>query len=214
MAVAVEVTRHDGVRDRPDRVSNLRLEGAVAVAQEHRDSARTVVVGGVLVPACHGQVEPPVAAEVPNREGTSDSRRNRLRGLEGAVAVAQEYPHALLVAYGEVGSAVAGEVPGNDEWDRSNRVSDLGLEGAVAVAQQDGTASDVGHGQVEPAVPAEVPYREGTSIPAATVSAGWKVPSPLARSISTPCWSHTARSVRPSPLKSPATMSDGSDPTE
>ena len=38
-AVAIEITRHDGVGVRPDRVGDLGLEGAVAVAQQHRHRA-------------------------------------------------------------------------------------------------------------------------------------------------------------------------------
>ena len=49
-AVAVEVTRHDGVRVRPDRVGDLGLERAVAVAQQHRHRVAVDFVGD-------GQVE-------------------------------------------------------------------------------------------------------------------------------------------------------------
>ena len=62
------------------------------------------------------------------------------RGLERAVAVAQQHRHVVAVAGvgdGQVEVAVAVEVARHDGvWDRPHRVGDLGLEGAVAVAQQ------------------------------------------------------------------------------
>ena len=45
MAVAVEVPRHDRAA-RPDRVGDRRLEGAVAVAQQHATRAVAGVVDG------------------------------------------------------------------------------------------------------------------------------------------------------------------------
>ena len=60
-AVAVEVPRHDGVWRGPHGVGHLGLEGAVAVAQQHRH----VVVERVG----DGQVGAAVAGEVPRHDG-------------------------------------------------------------------------------------------------------------------------------------------------
>ena len=60
-AVAVEVPRHEGAWPVPRRVPHLVLEGAVAVAQQHRH-----VVGAVVG---DGQVGAAVAVEVPRHEG-------------------------------------------------------------------------------------------------------------------------------------------------
>ena len=60
-AVAVEVPRHEGDWPGPRRVQHLVLEGAVAVAQQHRH-----VVGAVVG---DGQVGAAVAVEVPRHEG-------------------------------------------------------------------------------------------------------------------------------------------------
>ena len=58
VAVAVEVARHDRVWIDPDRVGDLGLERAVAVAQQHRHACRVEAVVG------DGQVEVAVAGEV------------------------------------------------------------------------------------------------------------------------------------------------------
>ena len=131
-AVAVEVACHNGDRSVPHRVRHLGLEGAVALAQQHRH----VVVGNVG----DGEVGPPVAGEIARHEGDRVvPHRVDLLGLESAVAVAQEHRHVVevLVDDGQVGAAVGGEVA-RHEGDRvvPHRIGHLGLEGAVAVAQQ------------------------------------------------------------------------------
>ena len=60
-AVAVEVARHKGGWTVPHRVGHLGLEGAVAVAQQHRHVV-VALVGD-------GQVGPAVAVEVARHEG-------------------------------------------------------------------------------------------------------------------------------------------------
>ena len=108
-AVAREVTRHDRTGVRPHGVSDLGLEGAVAVAQAAPTPCRARVGDG--------QVELAVAGEVARHDrvrvvphGVSDL------GLEGAVAVAQEHRHRVVVVVGdgEVEPAVAGEVARHD----------------------------------------------------------------------------------------------------
>ena len=99
------------------------------------------------------------------------------------------------------------------------RVLHLGLEGAVAVAQQHRhvVGPVVGDGQVGAAVAVEVPRHEGVwamSPPRTSPGAGRcrrRCPATPTRR-----WSPelaTARSVRPSPLKSPATRAIGVVPT-
>ena len=56
MAVARELARHDRSGGRPHGISDLGLEGAVAVAQQHRH--RVVIVVG------DGQVKRAIADEV------------------------------------------------------------------------------------------------------------------------------------------------------
>ena len=91
------------------------------------------------------------------------------------------------------------------------------LEGAVAVAQQHRhvVGAGVGDGQVGAAVAVEVPRHEGVwPGPRRVRTWFWKVPSPLPSNTDTslePALA-TARSVRPSPLKSPATRAYGSVP--
>ena len=90
----------------PAAYRHLVLEGAVAVAQQHRH-----VVGAVVG---DGQVGAAVAVEVPRHEG--DWARSPPRThlvLEGAVAVAQQHRHVVgaVVGDGQVGAAVAVEVP-------------------------------------------------------------------------------------------------------
>ena len=95
VAVAGEVPRHDGDRVRPDRVGDLGLERAVAVAQQHRDRRRDRSVGD-------GQVEVAVAVEVP-RHDRDRARPHRVGdlGLERAVAVAQQDGDVVGAAVGD-----------------------------------------------------------------------------------------------------------------
>ena len=87
-AVAGEVTRHERIGFVPHRVSELVLEGAVAVAQQDRHVV-VVVVGD-------GEVGAAVAGEVTRHEGVgSGTHRVSDLVLEGAVAVAQEDRHVV-----------------------------------------------------------------------------------------------------------------------
>ena len=110
MAVAGEVARHDGVWVRPDRVSDLGLERAVAIAQQHRHRRVVVHVGD-------GQVEMAIAGEV-TRHDAVGSRPDRVGdlGLERPVAIAQQHRHsaAEFVGDGQVEMAVAVEVARHD----------------------------------------------------------------------------------------------------
>ena len=108
-AVAVEVARHDRDGIGPHRVGDLGLEGAVAVAQQHRHVVRAVVGDGEVGAAVAGEVARH------DRDGTGPHRVGDL-GLEGAVAVAQQDRHvvAVVVGDGEVGAAVAVEVARHD----------------------------------------------------------------------------------------------------
>ena len=107
-----EVARHERVGRFPHRVRHLVLEGAVAVAQQHRH----VVGAGVG----DGQVGAAVAGEVPRHEGAWLGPHRVLHlVLEGAVAVAQQHRHVVGagVGDGQVGAAVAGEVPRHEgDW--------------------------------------------------------------------------------------------------
>ena len=197
----------------PRRVRHLVLEGAVAVAQQHRH-----VVGAVVG---DGQVGAAVAVEVPRHEGDWPvPRRVPHLVLEGAVAVAQQHRHVVgaVVGDGQVGAAVAVEVPRHDRrWGRpaayrtwfwkvpsplpSN--TDTSLEPSLATARS-----------VRPSPLKSPATRASGAIPAAYRTWSWKVPSPLPSNTDTSSESElaTARSVRPSPLKSPATMAIGHDP--
>jgi hypothetical protein len=72
IAVAGEVARHDEVWVRPHCVVDRGLEGAVAVAQEHRDFAHIGVGDGVVVGAGDGEVEVTVAVEIARHQRTTD----------------------------------------------------------------------------------------------------------------------------------------------
>ena len=90
-------------------------------------------------------------------------------------------------------------------------------ERAVAVAQQHRhvAGAGVGDGQVGAAVAVEVPRHEASGpFPAAYRTWFWKVPSPLPSNTDTSLEPElaTARSVRPSPVKSPATRATGGTP--
>ena len=121
---------------------------------------------------------------------------------------------------GQVELAVAVEVARHDgRMVRSRRVADLGLEGAVAVAQQHRYCRhrSSADGQVEPAVAVEVARHQDRMERRShrvLVSGSWKVPSPLPSSTDDAVGVElaTARSSRPSPLKSPATSADGTEP--
>ena len=88
MAVAVEVARHDGVGHRPDRVGDLGLERAVAVAQQHRDRAVAVAALATARSRWPSPVKSP--ATIATR---ADPDRVGDLGLERAVAVAQQHRH-------------------------------------------------------------------------------------------------------------------------
>ena len=213
-AVAVEVPRHEGAWRGPRRVPHLVLEGAVAVAQQHRH-----VVGAVVG---DGQVGAAVAVEVPRHEGVwRDPRRVPHLVLEGAVAVAQQHRHVVgaVVGDGQVGAAVAVEVPRHEGvWRGPRRVPHLVLEGAVAVAQQHRHVVGVvvGDGQVGAAVAVEVPRHEGDwrgprRVPHLVLEGAVAV-AQQHRHVVGVVELATARSVRPSPLKSPATRAFGDRP--
>ena len=197
----------------PHGVGDLVLEGAVAVAQQHRHVVR---VAGVVATA--RSVRPsPLKSPATMASGIGPHGVGDLV-LEGAVAVAQQHRHGVvaLVCDGQVGAAVAVEVPRHKgDWVGPHGVGDLGLEGAVAVAQQHrhGVVARVGDGQVGAAVAGEVPRHDGI----------WLGPHGVGRPGSGRCRRRcpatptrrrssrlaTARSVRPSPLKSPATRASG-----
>ncbi len=156
-AVAVEVPGHDRVRARPDRVGDLGLERAVAVAQQHRH-VLSLLVGD-------GEVEVAVAGEVPGHDRVGLDPTALLLGLSGwkvpsPLPSNTDTVSSAVVGDGEVEVAVAGEIAGHDRVGcRPDRVSDLGLERAVAVAQQHRhrVAAYVGDGEVEVAVAVEIP---------------------------------------------------------
>src|SRR5262249_8141149 len=111
-AVASEVARHDGGWQAAHGVGDLRLEGPVAVAQEHRD----VVVRGVG----DGEVGPAAASEVACDDGVwLVAHGVGDLCLEGAVTVAQQDGDVVgvFVGDGEVGPAVTREV-GRDDGGR------------------------------------------------------------------------------------------------
>ena len=131
-AVAVEIADRDRAGVQPDRVVGLRLEGAVAPAQQHRDAPVVVGVG-------RDEVELAVAVEIaggdPIRAGAG--RIGDLR-LERAVALAQHHADAVAAAArDQVKLAVAVEIADRQRASAgAPRDVGLGLEGAVAVAQQ------------------------------------------------------------------------------
>ena len=106
-AVAVEVPRHEGNRAIPTAYPPLVLEGAVAVAQQHRH-----VVGAVVG---DGQVGAAVAVEVPRHEGAWTSPPPR--SVTWSWKVPSPLPSSTdtslesSVGDGQVGAAVAVEVP-------------------------------------------------------------------------------------------------------
>ena len=199
-AVAGEVTGHDGTfESRGDCLR--RLECAVAVAQQYLHA----------IAGTDGQVEAAIAVEVTGHHGTLESRGDCLRRLECPVAVAQQYLHATLVADGEVEPPVAVEITRhNTFWKRPNDVRLRCLECAVALVQQhrDVVVVEVCRGQVEAAVAGEVSGYQIICVDSRLDDLrAWNVPSPLPSSMemSPKGWLVTARSRRPSPVKSPAT---------
>ena len=125
----------------------LGLEGAVAVAQQHRDACWNHIG--------HGQVGIAVAVEVADDDGFGGRARGEgLLGLEGAIAVAQKHRHRSggVIGDGQVGLAIAVEISDRDRVlpRRARRERLLGLEGAVAVAQKHRhrVGSGIDHGQV------------------------------------------------------------------
>src|SRR4051812_7446619 len=81
-AVAVEITGGDGAGPGPRRIDHLGPEGAIAVAQQHRDAAL----------ALDGQIEPAVAVEVTRRDALGvGSRHVRQRTLKGSVTVTEQH---------------------------------------------------------------------------------------------------------------------------
>ena len=118
------------------------MERPVAIAQQHRhDAGPRDVVAGV------GQVDPPVAVEVPRdqRRHIIDPRRVVHGPLERPVAVAQQHRHAAGAGIGQVDPPVAVEVP-RDQRRRIDprRVVHGLLERPVAVAQQHRHAAGAG----------------------------------------------------------------------
>src|SRR5262249_5525619 len=99
-AVAVEVPDRQGL-GQPAGVNGDRgLEGAVAVAPQQRELIALAGEGQVA----DDQIRVPVAVEAPDRHGQGCAAgRERLRGLEGAVAVAQEHAHGAAGEGGTVG---------------------------------------------------------------------------------------------------------------
>ena len=98
----------------PDRVGDLGLEGAVAVAQQHRHRARSV---WFALATARSRWPSPVKSPATIASGPIPDRVGDL-GLEGAVAVAQQHRHGAdprsPVGDGQVEDPVAGEVTRHD----------------------------------------------------------------------------------------------------
>ena len=89
-AIGIEIMHGQGTRTCPRRHEELwRLEGAIAVAQQHRSVARLRWgVNGPIVR--HRQVRPPIAVEVGHRHrNRSHASIEGLWRLEGAIPGAQ-----------------------------------------------------------------------------------------------------------------------------
>src|SRR5262249_39994936 len=110
-AIAVEVSRHDGIGIIADRVASRGLEGAIALAQPDGRRYRAS--------NARGDVGDTVTVEVSDHQGGDRTHAGvALSGLEGAVALAPEDLQAGIhaaevakVAHGEIEVAVAVEVP-------------------------------------------------------------------------------------------------------
>ncbi len=172
-AVAVQVG--DQGRVGTDKVNDRRAgEGAVAVAELHKH-----VVGTCL---CDRQVGPAVAGEIARHQVgriPRSTERERRRGLERAVAVAQVHGvvvGSIAVAVGgrQVEDAVVREIAGDNgrgiyAGTEGEHLVALGsLKGPVAVAQKhvDGIAVNgrgvrAGDRQVGESVVAEIPGHQG-----------------------------------------------------
>src|SRR5262249_51132147 len=115
-AITIEIPSDDVDRFVCRVVRGRRLEGAVAVAQQHRDIARTR--------GRHSEVEPAVAVEIPRYKRYGDSIYHvLLRGIERAFAIPQENGNVLGYRVGEdqVEPAVAAEVTGHHGRRRGSR---------------------------------------------------------------------------------------------
>src|SRR5262249_31943182 len=140
--------------------------------------------------------------------------------LEGAVAPAQQDVHRAAadgIGHGQVRDTVAAEVSHRQrDGRRAGREAGAVLEGAVAVAQEHGhrAAADViGDRKVELTVAVEVLHAHGAGIGAGGVAA-WSLEGAVAvarKTCTVPELTSlaTARSGRPSPLKSATTTDEG-----
>ena len=124
---------------RPRAVIDRRKESAIAFAQEHRDTAVSVVVLECSFVG-HGEVGFPVAVEIAHcHVRRIQSRGVTDGGLEAAIAVAQQHRDVVrvIVRHGDVRLAVAIKIAQRQgHRTRSHFVVYRRLEGAIALAQQ------------------------------------------------------------------------------
>src|SRR5581483_4774677 len=135
-----------------------RLEGAVAVAQQHAQPAR--------FPSGTDKVEPAVGVDVAQQDGRLiGADGDVLARPEGAVAVAQKHVQGVLgVAADEVELAVAIDIPdGQGDGRDADGKGGKHVEGATLPAHQDadGAAVLVGREDVGPPVAVEVGDQDG-----------------------------------------------------
>ena len=140
-AVAVEVADRDGRAS--SGVFNGGLEGSIALAQKHRDSAAWKIPA-IEQPEKHragihrDQVGLAVAIKVPHGDGKKVRSDIVVDGdLEGAVAVAQQHGEPRARGHNQVSLTVGVKVAHDERTGRrTHNVVDEGLKGAIAFAQQ------------------------------------------------------------------------------
>src|SRR5208282_1853499 len=144
-------------------VVDRRLEGAIAVAQQHAHCLEPDSAG-------YDEIDNPVARQVPDRDpiGVRAARVIGYDGLEGAIAVAEHHSctavaaaFALpLVAHDNIGNPVAVHVRdcGRVASKTARVIVNHGLKGAVAIAQQHSSRAfgafvpvwhDIGHDHIQ-----------------------------------------------------------------
>src|SRR5208283_5696668 len=140
-AIAVEVGSARGVRIDAETVVHVRLEGAVAVAEQNRNGSwrtRQVITKSIR----NDEIQIAVAVKIPSAQEKRQlpHRVNEL-GLESAIAIAKQDRDGIAARVGDsnIRFSIVVEVSDNDRiGTTADGVRDGRLKRAVAVAHQDG----------------------------------------------------------------------------
>src|SRR5579871_5559438 len=159
-AIAVEVAHGGGPKEEGHRAARPRLKGAIPVADEDTHSGAALgddIEMAIAVKVSHGHEDPHLGID--------------LRGLEGPVAVAEQYTYDLGNISGIPGDshvelAIAVEITYRQgvNLTKAGREALGGLQGAIAIAQEHTyPATRVRGHQVKLAVTIQVSHRQKAS---------------------------------------------------